>query len=134
MLEKNIFAELFEESGMNGYDKGEKTFGDPDETKNNSKEKKRMPSTYQDMLDLHGIKTVDAPEIVEKYINKSRGMGYKFVLITFGIGRNSPEGKSKLRPIVIRKLIELENQHRLKKFKTADPKDCGMGSVYVYLR
>jgi len=127
------FDELFKEKGIKGYDKGEKQFGSPDKPK-----KKLLNYSYPDnaeaKLDLHGENTMDTPLLVEKFVRESREIGKTFVIIVCGIGRNNVDGKSKLRPIVIKQLLELQKEHRLKDFKSAEPKDGGLGAVYVYLR
>ena len=127
------FAELFEEKGIKGYDKGEKQFGSPDKSK-----KKLLNYSYpeapESKLDLHGENTLETPLLVERYVRESREIGKTFVIIVCGVGRGSPDGKSKLRPVVVRKLLELQAEHRLKDFRTAEPKDGGLGAVYVYLR
>jgi DNA-nicking Smr family endonuclease len=132
--DQSKFGELFQERGLSGYDKGEKQFGDPNRQKEVNKERKEIPSAFQDSLDLHGKTLAETPEIVESYINKMREIGYMFVLIAFGLGRHSPDGQGKLRPVVIKKLIELENNQRIRRFRTAEPRDGGYGAVYVYLR
>jgi hypothetical protein len=137
------FKELFEEDGvlrgrrgvkaLRGYDKGEGQFGSPDKGK-----AKELNFTYpkdpEDKLDLHGITREEATYLTEKFVRESREMGKTFVIIVVGMGRNSPDGKSKLRPVVVQKLIDLQNNQRLRDFKTAEPKDGGYGALYIYLR
>lgn len=127
------FKELMEERGLRGYDKGEKEFGSPDKPK-----KKELNFTYPDepqsKLDLHGMTVNEASQEVEKFVRDCREMQMNFVIIVPGIGRNSEEGKAKLRPMVINKLVDLQQNQRIRNFKTAEPKHGGLGAVYVYLK
>ncbi len=127
------FAELFEEEGLNRADLREKIAAEREDAARPAHGvRKVMPSHYEHSLDLHGATVADTPDLVRNYLNRQRGLGRRFVLITFGMGRHSPEGKSKLRPVVIQTLREMVDHQRVRSFKTALPKDGGMGSVYVY--
>lgn len=127
------FAELMAERGTKGYDKGEKEFGSPDKSKH-----KEFNFTYPDepqaKLDLHGMTVDEALPAVEKFVRDCREMQMNFVIIVPGIGRNSVDGRAKLRPLVVNKLVDLQNNQRIRNFKTAEPKHGGLGAVYVYLK
>jgi DNA-nicking Smr family endonuclease len=75
-----------------------------------------------------------ASPAVEKFVRDCREMQMNFVIIVPGIGRNSEDGRAKLRPMVVNKLVDLQNNQRIRNFKTAEPKHGGLGAVYVYLK
>lgn len=127
------FAELLQEKGLKGYDKGEKQFGSPDKDK--AKEfNYTYPKNPEAKLDLHGLIANEAAQKVESFVRESRESGLTFVIVVVGMGHNSPDGKSKLRPVVVQKLLDLQKNHRLRDFKSADPKDGGFGALYIYLK
>ncbi len=129
------FKDLIEQQGLEGFDKGQDRYGDPDQSHQKGKvERKIVPREPESQIDLHGEFVADAAQKVEDFVNGMRQAGYSWVLIITGIGRHSEGSRSKLRPVVVQKLNEMKNQHRLKDFQTAQPRHGGMGAIYVYLK
>lgn len=127
------FAELFEIQGMKNYNKGEE-FGGPDAGKKGSEGRFTYPENPEDKLDLHGLTTVEADKMTQRFIGEAKMKGMSFVIIVVGKGNNSEGGKSRLRPVVIGRLNELIQNKRIKNFESAKPKHGGFGAIYVYLR
>lgn len=127
------FRELLEERGIRGYDKGEKQFGPPDAEREYGR-KFSYPEEPQDKLDLHGQKVEEALKALRKFVQESRERRLDFVIVVPGIGRNSPEGKAKLRPMAVAELLKLQEKHLIRRFETAEVRHGGAGAIYVYIR
>jgi DNA-nicking Smr family endonuclease len=127
------FKELFEEKGMRGYDKGEKLYGSPDRDKLESFNFK-YPEEPEDKIDLHGQTVEEAKVNLLRFIRDSRARGMRFVIIVPGVGRNSPDGKAKLRPMAVQQLNKLQHDHEIRRYETAEPRHGGAGAIYVFLK
>ncbi|MCC6643635.1 Smr/MutS family protein [Candidatus Peregrinibacteria bacterium] len=128
------FAQLFEERGLKGYDKGEKDFGSPDQGKKDGTDRFTYPSRPQFSLDLHGKTTEQARNEVNRFIKQCREAKLRLVKIITGIGRDNDNMKSKLRPVVVERLNFYVDDGLLKKYETAPPADGGYGAIYVYFK
>lgn len=127
------FRELFEENGLRGYDKGEKIYGSPDRGKDKDFNFK-YPDEPEEKLDLHGQTVEEAKSSLTRFVRECRAKGMRFVIVVPGMGRNSPEGKSKLRPMAVQVLNKLQADHEIRRFETAIPRHGGAGAIYVFLK
>jgi DNA-nicking Smr family endonuclease len=125
------FAEQFEERGLKGYDKGEKEAGT---FRGSDGKRQRYPDEPQAKLDLHGYTLDEARPMLQRFIDESRQMGLIFVIVIPGIGRNSEDGRAKLRPMVVQALEKLVNEKMVRDFKSAEPRHGGFGALYIYLK
>ncbi len=127
------FAELFEERGFVGYDKG-KEYGDPDKPVSKKEQRFTYPEKPEASLDLHGSTVEDAKAKVNKFLRQGREMKLRKVRIITGIGRGNADMKSKLRPVVVERLNYYEHEGWIRKFESAPPADGGYGAIYVYFK
>jgi DNA-nicking Smr family endonuclease len=93
-------------------------------------------------LDLHGFSLTESNKVVKKFIDESYERGYKKLLIITGKGLRS---KSYENPYISEKLSVLryavpefikndENLNsKINRISTADIKDGGEGTIYIYL-
>lgn len=125
------FAEQFAERGMKGFNKGEKEEGNFRDQKGR---RQRYPDEPQARLDLHGYTVEEARPLLMKFIDESRQMGLIFVIVIPGIGRNSENGRAKLRPMAVQTLEKLVEEKMVRDFKSAEPKHGGFGALYIYLK
>ncbi len=127
------FAEQFEERGMKGFNKAEK--GDHRyQGEALERKKERYPDNPQENLDLHGLTVEEAKRELIKFISEVRQIGLMFVLVVPGKGQNSPDGKAKLRPMVVQELERLVSDRLVADFRSAEPRHGGFGALYVYLK
>lgn len=135
------FAEQFADRGMKGFNKGEKEAGEfrgkgqPGfAAAGGGGRVQRYPDEPQAKLDMHGLTLGQAEPMLERFIRESREMGLILVIVIPGIGRNSEDGKAKLRPMAVRKLEEMVGDHLVANFKSAEARHGGFGALYVYLK
>ncbi len=136
MSEEN-FAQLFEEqfkkSRLKDVDKGQKQFGDPDQAYLDSKQT-FTPKEVQGVLDLHGLTVERSQWAVRNFIDECRKSNWKKVRIICGMGRNSADGKSKLRPAAVAILNELREKSLIKDYQSAEPRNGGYGALEVMIK
>jgi len=85
-------------------------------------------------LDLHGLTLTQARQRVEGFLEKSRRLGMRCVLIIHGRGLSSPEGRPVLKPHLVAWLSRSGLRKHVLAFTSARPYDGGAGAVYVLLR
>lgn len=125
------FAEQFAERGMKGFNKSEK---DAAEAARFEEKRQRYSNEPQAKLDLHGYTVDEARPKLFKFIDESRQLGLLFVIVVPGIGRNSENGRAKLRPMVVQELDKMVNDQKVRDFQSAEPKHGGFGAIYIYLK
>ncbi|MDD6088645.1 MAG: Smr/MutS family protein [Desulfovibrionaceae bacterium] len=85
-------------------------------------------------LDLHGLNTVQAYEMLVGFFRAAYYNGHRTLLVVPGRGLNSPQGT----PVLKNKLSEWLTQEPFRRivlaFCTAKPSDGGSGAVYVMIR
>jgi DNA-nicking Smr family endonuclease len=95
---------------------------------------RRGDYAVQGHVDLHGLTTEAARDVVERFIDEARTAGKRCVLIIHGRGLNSkdhiPVLKERLRLWLTRGRIG----RSVLCFATAQPYDGGAGAIYVLLR
>lgn len=128
------FREQFEERGMRGFNKGEKEAQQYRDKTHESGKTRRYSQDPQAKLDLHGMTLAEAKPKLDSFVRESRQLGYKFVIVIPGIGRNSLNGVAKLRPMVVTELAKMIDEHLIVNYKSAEPKHGGFGALYVYLK
>jgi len=84
-------------------------------------------------LDLHGYTQVAAHRALDDFLAQAQGAGKRCVLVITGKGTTS-EGGGVLRAQVPRWLNQAPNRARVLAFDYAQPRDGGMGALYVLLR
>ncbi len=87
-----------------------------------------------DHLDLHGLTLTQARAEVERFLNESRRMGLRCVLIIHGRGLSSPDGQPVLKPHLVGWLSKTGLRKHVLAFTSARPYDGGAGAVYVLLK
>lgn len=85
-------------------------------------------------LDLHGLNSMQAFEAVRDFIRESWFKGMRTVLLVPGRGLNSPDGRGILRQKLREWLVHEPFKRVVLAFCTAQPRDGGLGSLYVLLR
>lgn len=84
-------------------------------------------------LDLHGYTQAAAHRALDAFLADAQGAGKRCVLVITGKGTTS-EGSGVLRAQVPRWLNQAPNRVRVLAFDYAQPRDGGMGALYVLLR
>ena len=105
-------------------------------------DQKSEPSNKIPKLDLHGNSLDQANKIVKKFINHTRELGYKKILIVTGKGLRSKIHEDPYRSKSMNTLKDaipdfIKNEESFKKkveISPASKKDGGEGAFYVYLR
>ena len=96
---------------------------------------RRGDYAVQGHLDLHGMTSADAKDAVDRFLNESRRVGKRCVLIVHGRGLNA---KDQIPVLKERLRVWLQQRGRIGRsvlaFATARPHDGGAGAVYVLLR
>ena len=87
-----------------------------------------------DHLDLHGLTLTQAKTEVERFLNESRRMGHRCVLIIHGRGLSSPDGRPVLKPHLVGWLSKTGLRKHVLAFTSARPYDGGAGAMYVLLK
>lgn len=85
-------------------------------------------------IDLHGKRTDEAREAVEKFLEEKRARRDRVVLVIHGRGDHSPAGVGVLRGEVAAWLSQGRPSRHVAAFATAAPEDGGEGALYVLLR
>jgi DNA-nicking Smr family endonuclease len=85
-------------------------------------------------IDLHGKRTDEAREAVEKFLEEKRARRDRVVLVIHGRGEHSPAGVGVLRGEVAAWLSQGRPSRHVAAFATAAPEDGGEGALYVLLR
>lgn len=88
-------------------------------------------------LDLHGHRQSEAHRELEAFLARAQATGKRCVLIVTGKGLGKSPSKDEggvLRRMVPRWLNEPANRARILAFDQAQPKDGGMGALYVLLK
>lgn len=127
------FAELFEERGVKGYDKG-KEYGDPDKPASKQEQRFTYPEKPEASLDLHGNTMDEARAKVNEFLRQGREIKLRKVRIITGIGRGNADMKSKLRPVVVDRLNYYQHEGWIRRYESAPPSDGGYGAIYVYFK
>jgi len=91
----------------------------------------RLP--IEGRLDLHGHRQSEAHRELDAFLARAQVAGKRCVLIVTGKGVGKDEG-GVLRRMVPRWLNEPANRARILAFDQAQPKDGGMGALYVLLK
>jgi DNA-nicking Smr family endonuclease len=84
-------------------------------------------------LDLHGHTQGEAHAALERFLAGAQGRGLRCVLVITGKGTTKETG-GVLRNQVPRWLNEPANRARILAFDYAQPKDGGLGALYVLIR
>ncbi len=84
-------------------------------------------------LDLHGHTQDQAHAALERFLNEAQARGLRCVLVITGKGTTKEAG-GVLRAQVPRWLNEPANRARILAFDYAQPKDGGLGALYVLIR
>ena len=84
-------------------------------------------------LDLHGHRQSEAHRELAAFLARCQAAGKRCVLIVTGKGLGKDEG-GVLRRMVPRWLNEPANRARILAFDQAQPKDGGLGALYVLLK
>ncbi len=84
-------------------------------------------------LDLHGHTQDQAHAALERFLSKAQARGLRCVLVITGKGTTKEAG-GVLRAQVPRWLNEPANRARILAFDYAQPKDGGLGALYVLIR
>jgi DNA-nicking Smr family endonuclease len=95
---------------------------------------KRGQLAIDGRIDLHGMTQDDAHAALARFVNASRAMGRRCVLVITGKGRPGPEGGGVLKQAVPRWLNEPSLRSQILAFVAAQPKDGGAGALYVLLK
>jgi DNA-nicking Smr family endonuclease len=99
---------------------------------------KRGQLAIDGRIDLHGMTQDDAHAALARFVNASRAMGRRCVLVITGKGRVSGdargEGGGVLKRAVPRWLNEPSLRAQILAFASAQPKDGGGGALYVLLK
>ena len=85
-------------------------------------------------LDLHGLTSEQAWELLVEFIRESYMAGNRCLLVIPGRGKNSPLGWSVLREQIQSWLTRDPLKRVLLAFSTAQPRHGGSGALYVLLR
>jgi DNA-nicking Smr family endonuclease len=85
-------------------------------------------------LDLHGLTSEQAWELLVEFIKENFMAGNRCLLVIPGRGKNSPLGRSVLREQIQSWLTRDPLKRVLLAFSTAQPKHGGSGALYVLLR
>jgi DNA-nicking Smr family endonuclease len=85
-------------------------------------------------LDLHGQTKKEAHQNLLSFVDRSRRDERRAVLIIHGRGLHSSEGGAVLKTAVVRWLTETPLARAVLAFCPAQPKDGGLGALYVLLR
>jgi DNA-nicking Smr family endonuclease len=84
-------------------------------------------------LDLHGMRSEQAREAVERFVRDRRTKGDRVLVIVHGRGRNSPAGQSVLRGELAAWISEGVAGNHVDAFLTAPPDHGGEGAMSVLL-
>jgi len=88
----------------------------------------------QDHLDLHGLTSEQAWQLLVEFIKENFMAGNRCLLVIPGRGKNSPLGRSVLREQIQSWLTRDPLKRVLLAFSTAQPRHGGSGALYVLLR
>ena len=92
---------------------------------------KRGEYPCQAELDLHGMNTHQANDVLDEFLSEGMQYDLSCVLIIHGKGYHSENRKGILKPYTI---DWLKNSPNIRAFCSALPQDGGTGAVYVLLR
>ena len=82
-------------------------------------------------LDLHGHTIAEAASLLSTFLHEAQQSGLRCIRIVHGKGHRSTEG----RPVLKTQLNQwLRDTPTVLAFSSAQPKDGGMGAMYVLLR
>lgn len=98
------------------------------------KKLKRGEIAYQDFLDLHGKTRDEAKQLVKNFIEKSRKIGFRCVLIIHGRGMHSRDYIPVLKEALKSWLSGKSIGRHILAFCSAKATDGGTGAIYVLLR
>lgn len=84
-------------------------------------------------IDLHGLDQTRAEAALEDFLGSAQAQGRRCVLVVTGKGLSRPDG-GVLRQAVPRWLNKPPNRQRVLSFSYAQPRDGGMGALYILLR
>ncbi len=90
--------------------------------------------SYQDFIDLHGLKKSAAREKVARFLHESVRKGYRCVLIVHGRGLHSDNKEPVIKSYIKSWLCRGEIGRMVLAFSSARACDGGTGAIYVLLR
>ncbi len=85
-------------------------------------------------LDLHGLTSEEAWDLLVEFIKENYMAGKRCLLVIPGRGKNSPLGRSVLREQIQNWLTRDPLKRVLLAFSTAQPRHGGSGALYLLLR
>lgn len=92
---------------------------------------KRGELRPEEQLDLHGQTIAQAGQYLAQFLDEMQNNGRRSVCVVHGKGHRSTEG----RPVLKAQINQwLRDTPAVLAFSSAQPKDGGMGAVYVLLR
>jgi DNA-nicking Smr family endonuclease len=84
-------------------------------------------------VDLHGLRTEQARDLLERFLGEKRTRGERCVLVVHGKGDHSPGRHGILRGEMAAWLSQGQASVHVAAFATAEPQDGGEGATYVLL-
>ena len=101
----------------------------PEKPKNKGEILKDYPENPQDELDLHGKTAVEAEKEIKLFLLRAKRLSMRMVRIVTGKGLHSEEGRSVLREVADKRVIQLKREGLIFSHKW----EKGGGSILVYL-
>ncbi|HEY2387216.1 MAG TPA: Smr/MutS family protein [Candidatus Binatia bacterium] len=95
---------------------------------------RRGEFAYQAWVDLHGMSTAAARDVVARFVGDAFNAGHRAVLIVHGRGHNSKDNVPVLKERLKSWLARGQTGRIVLAFSSARPIDGGTGALYVLLR